>query len=112
MGKFAGFALGLLLPVTAALAGEAPDQTYLTELLARADEAKLSDARYWHVLLHYHPDLFGGFTSEADEPGFFLAPSGKTDPLAELEATIRQMFSSELVGRSKQPAQCAFIARY
>jgi hypothetical protein len=112
LGKFAGFALGLLLPVTAALAGEAPDQTYLTELLARADEAKLSDARYWHVLLHYRPNLLDGFTSEADEPGFFLAPSGKTDPRAELEATIRQMFSSELVGRSKQPAQCAFIARY
>jgi len=47
-----------------------------------------------------------------DDPGFFLAPNGKTDPEAELAATLTKFFSDELVGRSKQPAQCAFIARY
>lgn len=41
-----------------------------------------------------------------------MAPNGKTDPQAELAATLAQFFSEELVGRSKQPAQCAFIARY
>ena len=47
-----------------------------------------------------------------DDPGFFMAPDGKTDPQAELEATLARFFSDELVGRSKQTAQCAFIARY
>jgi hypothetical protein len=47
-----------------------------------------------------------------DDPGFFMAPTGKTDPQAELAATLAQFFSDEMVGRSKQPAQCAFVARY
>jgi hypothetical protein len=47
-----------------------------------------------------------------DDPGFFLALNGKTDPRAEMEATLARFFSDELVGRSRQPAQCAFVARY
>jgi hypothetical protein len=64
------------------------------------------------LLLHYQPDLWGGVTSEQDDPGFFLSPEGKTDPDAELTATLTQFFSAHPVGRSKQPAQCAFVARY
>lgn len=93
-------------------AGEVDDRAYFVELIRRATEQKLADEREWHLLLHYRPNLFEGVTSEQDDPGFFLAPTGKTDPQAELEATLRQFFSEELVGRSKQPAQCAFIARY
>ena len=107
-----GLTLSLILGSQVALAESDRDQSYLTELQTRAHEAQLANARYWHVLLHYRANLLGGYTSEADEPGFFLAPNGKTDPQAELEATLRQMFSDELVGRSKQPAQCAFVARY
>ena len=47
-----------------------------------------------------------------DEPGFFLAVNGKTDAKAELDATLTAFFSAEPVGRSRQPARCAFIARY
>jgi Domain of unknown function (DUF4105) len=72
----------------------------------------LHEQRYWHLLLHYRPTFTGGFESEADEPGFFLAPNGKTDPEAELQATLTQFFATDLVGRSRQPARCAFIARY
>ncbi|MBI5410457.1 MAG: DUF4105 domain-containing protein, partial [Nitrospirae bacterium] len=43
---------------------------------------------------------------------FFLSPTGKTDPQAEMDATLAQFFSDEPVGRSRQPAQCAFVARY
>ncbi|MPZ76088.1 MAG: DUF4105 domain-containing protein [Deltaproteobacteria bacterium] len=71
----------------------------------------LHDQRYWHLLLHYRSTI-GGSESEADEAGFFLAPNGKTDPEAELHATLAQFFSTELVGRSRQPGRCAFIARY
>lgn len=95
-----------------ALASEAGDTTYIEELTRQAADQRLADDREWHLLLHYRPRLFGGYESEQDDPGFFLSPKGKTDPEAELEATLAQFFSSELVGRSKQPAQCAFIARY
>ena len=54
----------------------------------------------------------GGYTSEVDDPGFFQSPEGKIDPQAELHATLAQFFSAEVVGRSKQAAQCAFIARF
>ena len=74
--------------------------------------SNLSEERLWHLLLHYRPTIGGGYESEADEAGFFLAANGKTDPQAELQQTIASFFSTELVGRSRQPARCAFIARY
>ena len=86
--------------------------TYLEQLLQRAKAMALHEQRYWHLLLHYRSSLGGGVESEADEPGFFLAPDGKTDPEAELQATLTRFFSTDLVGRSPQPAHCAFIARY
>jgi hypothetical protein len=95
-----------------AVATEPGDQAYLTDLLRRASEAKLWEERDWRLLLHYRENLWGGYTSEADDPGFFLAPNGKIDPQAELEATLSKFFSTDLAGRSRQPAQCAFIARY
>jgi hypothetical protein len=85
---------------------------YLQQLLQRATASALHEQRYWHLLLHYRPTVTGGYESEADEPGFFLAPNGKNDPKAELEATLAEFFSLEPVGRSRQPARCAFIARY
>jgi len=89
-----------------------PDNSvYLQQLIERANTARLYEQRYWHLLLHYRSSL-SGFESEVDEPGFFLASNGKIDPKAELEATLRQFFSAELVGRSRQSARCAFIARY
>lgn len=88
------------------------DVSYLNELIDRANEAHLADEREWHVLLHYRPTLTGGIKSMQDDPGFFLSPDGKTDSYAELAATLTKFFSDDLVGRSKQPAQCAFVARY
>ena len=102
----------LLAPALRVDAGEPPDNPYLVELINRGAQAKLASEREWHLLLHYRENLFGGHTSEQDDPGFFMSPDGKTDPQAELDATLKQFFSDELVGRSKQPAQCAFIARY
>ena len=102
----------LLAPASPVDAGEPPENAYLVELINQGLQAKLASEREWHLLLHYRKDLFGGHTSEQDDPGFFMSPDGKTDPQAELDATLKQFFSEELVGRSKQPAQCAFIARY
>ncbi|MBU6481296.1 MAG: DUF4105 domain-containing protein [Nitrospirae bacterium] len=102
----------LLAPASPIEAGGLPDNAYLVELINKGAQAKLASEREWHLLLHYRENIFGGYTSEQDDPGFFMSPDGKTDPQAELDATLRQFFSEELVGRSRQPAQCAFIARY
>jgi hypothetical protein len=88
------------------------DSAYLADLLQRSAAANLSAAREWHLLLHYRANVLGGYTSEIDDPHFFLAPHGKTDPQAELEATLSAFFSTAVIGDSQQPAQCAFIARY
>jgi len=93
-------------------AEELPARPYLEHLQDQARSLRLADEREWRLLLHYRPRLFGGYESEQDDPGFFMSPKGKTDPQAELDATLAQFFSKDLVGRSKQPAQCAFIARY
>lgn len=100
----------LLLPFE--LKAQEPPSPYLQELLEQAIVEKLHQSRYWHLLLHYRKNSFGGHTSEVDDPGFFLSAQGKTDPEAELQATLTYFFSDTLVGRSKQPAQCAFVARY
>ncbi|MDH5296910.1 MAG: DUF4105 domain-containing protein, partial [Nitrospirota bacterium] len=60
---------------------------YLEELIQQASTGKLHQDRYWHLLLHYRKDFLRGYTSEVDDPGFFLSPNGKTDPEAELQAT-------------------------
>ena len=112
MSALLGFVLLVLCFIGNTSQSRAADGSYLHELQLRAVTAGLHQQRYWHLLLHYRPTLVGGYESEADEPGFFLAPNGKTDPKAELEATLSQFFSSELIGRSRQPGRCAFIARY
>jgi hypothetical protein len=101
--------LGLMLWAPGARA----DSAYLADLQQRAAEAHLAERRDWQVLLHYRSNALGdGLTSDADDPRFFLAPAGKTDPAAELAATLAAFFSSAPVGANPQPAQCAFVARY
>ena len=112
-GALLSFCLAAFQAVASPAVTTAADDSYLRQLIEQANVLRLADEREWHVLLHYQPNLFGrGVTSMQDDPGFFMAPNGKTDPQAELAATLAQFFSDELVGRSKQPAQCAFVARY
>ncbi|MCH8841904.1 MAG: DUF4105 domain-containing protein [SAR324 cluster bacterium] len=88
-------------------------QPYLRELIARARQHRLWERRYWHVLLHYKADsLGGGVTSEADGPGFFMAPEGQTGPQAELEATLAGFFSRTILPPGGMTTQCTFVARY
>ena len=102
----------LFVPSSPLDAGEPPENSYLVELIDKSLQANLAGEREWHLLLHYRANVLSGYTSEQDDPGFFMSPNGKIDPQAELGATLKQFFSEELAGRSKQPAQCAFIARY
>ncbi|NJN45479.1 MAG: DUF4105 domain-containing protein [Candidatus Competibacteraceae bacterium] len=86
--------------------------SYLAELLQRSELTELAQRREWHVLLHYRPARNSTTLSEIDDPRFFLAADGKTNPPAELAATLRSFFSTEPLGDSEQPARCAFPARY
>ena len=105
-------ALGLVFLTGSPCHGQDHSQVYLQDLLRRAHVSALHEQRYWRLLLHYQSKWISGDESEIDESGFFLAPGGKTDPQAELDATLTAFFSAQPVGRSRQPARCAFIARY
>jgi len=107
--------LSLGVPTTPRAAGALPppQAAYLAELTARAEALRLWEARPWQVLLHYRADaLGGGVTSEADGPGFFNAPDGRTDPRAELAATLAAFFSADILPPGGMTAQCTFPARY
>lgn len=108
-----GFALLAPASALAAPPSRAPEQArYVEGLVARAKARRLFDDETWRRLLHYRPTLFGGFRSEADAPGFFLAPDGKSSPAAELEATIRGFFGSGQPRSKLEPALCRYPARF
>lgn len=90
---------------------------YANELIARAVSMGLADHPYWHRLLYYIPTGSGTrWRSDATTPEFFASPDGRTDPAAELSATLRVLFDPPLapdIGQqTEQHPQCAFIARY
>lgn len=91
----------------------AGQQAYLNSLIERSNENRLADKRTWQVLLHYRTNLLdSGVTSEIDGSEFFLAKTGKTDPGAELDATLTTFFSNKKSGKENLLPQCAFPARY
>lgn len=97
--------------------GSAPasesENGYQSALIQRAEELKLSQKRYWRVLLHYKPRIFGGYESEADGEAFFNALDGKTNPENELTSTLRAFFAPEkgIYPFNLHP-QCRFVARF
>jgi hypothetical protein len=86
---------------------------YLAELTRRAHAANLAGHPDWHRLLHYKPNrLRPGVQGQVDDPAFYNAPGGKTDPSAELEATLAAFFAAGEETETSQPAPCRFVARY
>ncbi len=105
----AGGAFCLACLVSPSWAGD----DYADELIAQARARGLPERVEWLKLLHYEPYSWRlGRRSLADDPQFFNAPNGKTDPAAELDATLRAFFSTRAETDSEQNPQCAFIARY
>lgn len=97
------------------LAANAVDQTYLDELIKSTRAQQLQQRPEWHKLLHYKPGLIpDSYKSQVDAPRFFLADKGKTDPTAELEATLAAFFEPFPADRDEQHLhpQCLFVARY
>lgn len=89
------------------------DDAYLAQLQLQARQMKLAERPEWIKLLHYVPRLFGpGYQGLVDSRGFYLAADGKTDPQAELDATLAGFYSGTLESNETQNPQCAFIARH
>lgn len=95
-----------VLPPLFAGAGE---NSVLSSLIESSRQKKLSDDPYWWILLHYKNTVFG-MESVVDDPSFFLAPDGKYNPQAELEALIRTYFDPQK--KDQAPPVCKYIARY
>lgn len=74
--------------------------------------ARLAVESGWIRLLHYEPDrgVASGWRSAIHSPEFFLAASGATDPLAELQATLAAM-SAPAGSEVDAHTQCRFPAR-
>ncbi len=64
----------------------------------------------WLKLLHYRASPLG-MESEIDGQKFFISPDGKTDPKAELAATIDAIKSDAPVGAKNWRMSCAFPER-
>lgn len=91
----------------------APDPSYLAELIERADALALADEPQWRALLHYEAGRFGGgVDSNVDSQWFFQAADGKTNPRAELHATLERFFASNALHRDGETSQCALRGRY
>ncbi|MDX2019529.1 MAG: DUF4105 domain-containing protein [Deltaproteobacteria bacterium] len=100
-------------------AAGAADLAYVKQLQKTASSLHLEQSRMWQVLLHYRKTWTGGWRSEADGLGFFNAgKSGRTDPAAELNATLlafAQPAPPSDAGKSLEDAQhpqCRFPARW
>lgn len=79
------------------------------DLIQQIRAAGLGQQPAWLVLLHYQPAVFSGqMVSQADDDDFFFSERGKTQPQAELEATLKAM----LLPSKASHAQCLFPARW
>jgi hypothetical protein len=110
-----GALLALLLGATAPARaeptpGSADVPAHVERLVDEARERKLAAQPMWWRLLHYRSGLFG-VASEADGSPFFNAADGKTNPEAELAATLRAFFGPGPSDEGLQHPFCRFPAR-
>ena len=71
------------------------------ELIAQAHSLKLSESRYWHLLMHTPKN-----ESEIDDAAFFIAQDGKNNLASELDETVRHL--NEDTNRSDESLFCRF----
>ncbi len=100
-------------PVEGRRASPAPSAaTYLDELILKARRLRLAEDPGWTRLGHWRRTAMGGWRSEVDGTEFFRALFGKTNPRAELEATLRGFLDARPVQDELTDAQCRFPARF
>jgi hypothetical protein len=83
---------------------------YVEQLVGEAQRARLADQRTWWRLLRYRTGWFG-VSSAVDGGPFFNSPEGRTDPEAELLATLRAFFAEGPPDEGLQHPFCRFPAR-
>lgn len=76
----------------------------------KVDVASLAEHPYWLKLGHYLPTYLSGYRSTVDSTHFFLASNGKTNPKAELQATLEQLYHED--DSLAEQARCTYPARY
>ena len=109
MINLSSFALFILLIISSANLFANSKETNLNLDHGSEFLSELAANREWLDLLHYHKiGLFSTFESQADDPAFFFADSGKENPLAELIASIEAFTNSDY---SDDSAICRFPAR-
>lgn len=83
------------------------------DIVRLAQEQDLSNNNSWLRLGHYEENSASasGWTSAIHSPAFFLSETGITDPVAELEATIRAFAQAPGANPDLHP-QCHFKGRY
>jgi hypothetical protein len=101
-----------ILCLPCAVSADELRDSYRTQLIGKSRQAGIAGERGWRILLHY-PDETGG-KSTIDDPAFFLAPDGRTDPDSELQATLEGFFAPAELGdkhpRCRYPAREAWLA--
>jgi hypothetical protein len=101
----------LLLVVLA----QAVEPYVATDLQRQAAALGLGEDREWLTLLHVERGWSGLRRSLVDDPAFFLAPGGKRDPSAEMNATIAGLLEPPAAGVrhvfDRFPARCEFLVR-
>ncbi len=102
-----------VLPISSAEPNSDSCSEKVEFLIEKAEELKLYKDSYWHTLLHYKPALFSRYKSLVDDPKFFCAKNGKTNPKEELNATLRAFFEpAPQPGAEKKHAIERFPGRY
>lgn len=80
--------------------------------ILKARAQGLARDRAWLTLLHYHASAFGGWKSNAAGGDFFLSGDrGRTDPEAELVATLTALYETPAERAELSQPQCVFPAR-
>lgn len=69
----------------------------------------LASDPYWIALGHYETGKLGGWRSYVDDPDFFLAGDGPSNPEAELRATLEAIYAP--AGQGDKHPQCTYPAR-
>ncbi len=92
----------------------ASNEDYPAELIKAAHLQNLAETAQWRALLHYRTNAWTrGVTGQADDAKFYLAVDGKTNPNAELAATLRAFFAPSIIETdTTQHPQCLFVGRY
>ncbi len=104
-------AVTILIPFAAHSADLLAKPEAILEVKKRAETAAIASSREWLLMSHYRKrTLLSGYKSEIDGRDYFLDKNGRTNPKAEVEATLHAFAQPITEGNDKHP-QCRYIGR-